>query len=185
MDVMKSGIDCYMSKGTANALGIQNNHRCQMVDKNIQFDVGDFTVLPVPIQHDAADPLAFLIQYRPTGEKLLYATDTFYLKNRFRNLQYLMIECNYCLDILKANIESGLIPEMLKNRLLESHFSLDNVKGFMKANDLSQVRQIVLIHLSEGNSDAARMQREIRELTGKETVVAMPGMEIPLEQFPF
>jgi phosphoribosyl 1,2-cyclic phosphodiesterase len=96
-----------------------------------------------------------------------------------------MVEANYCLDILKANIKAGLIPESLKNRLLESHFSLDNVKGFLKANDLSEVRKIVLIHLSDGNSDADRMVREISELTGKDVEVAEAGKEIKLELYPF
>ncbi|WP_281253736.1 hypothetical protein [Sporomusa silvacetica] len=42
----------------------------------------------------------------------------------------------------------------------------------MKANDLSMVREIYLIHLSSGNSDAYRFKREIAELTGKMIFVA-------------
>lgn len=115
----------------------------------------------------------------------MYATDTYFLKNKFAGLHYILIECNYCLDILKSNIEAGHIPESLKNRLLESHFSLNNVKGFLKANDMGAVRKIVLCHLSDGNSDAARMVREIKELTGRDTEVADAGKVIELEMFPF
>lgn len=61
---------------------------------------------------------------------------------------------------------------MLKNRLLTSHFSLENVKEFLKANDLSQVREIWLLHLSDGNSDQVRFKREIMELCGKPVYVA-------------
>jgi pentose-5-phosphate-3-epimerase len=73
----------------------------------------------------------------------------------------------------------------MKPRLLQSHFSLENVKGFLKANDLSHCSKIILIHLSAANSHAERMVREIRELTGIETVVADPGLELELNQYPY
>jgi ribonuclease BN (tRNA processing enzyme) len=59
------------------------------------------------------------------------------------------------------------------------------VKGFLAANDLTKVRKVILCHLSDGNSDAARMVQEIHELTGKDTMVAEPGKEIELEMCPF
>jgi len=59
------------------------------------------------------------------------------------------------------------VPPALKKRILKSHFSLENVKEFLKANDLSRVQEIWLLHLSDGNSDAERFKREIQELTGK------------------
>ena len=83
-----------------------------------------------------------------------------------------MIECNYASDILYRNVENGSVPMVLKNRLLTSHFSLDNVKEFLKANDLSKVQEIWLLHLSDGNSDAERFKREIMELTGKPVYIA-------------
>ena len=183
-ETMKAGIDVYMSQGTAGAIGAEH-HRLNVVQAGKQFTMGDFTVLPFTTQHDAAEPLGYLLQYKPTGEKLLFATDTYYIRHRFTGLNYILIECNYCREILEENIETGLIPESLKNRLIESHFSLENVKGFLKANDLKTVRKIVLIHLSDGNSDAARMVREIHELTRKDTEVAEPGKVIELVLCPF
>lgn len=183
-ETMKAGIDTFMSKGTAEAIGAEH-HRLNIVKAGEQFIVGDFIVLPFPTEHDAAEPLGYLIQYRPTGEKLLFATDTYYIRHRFNGLSYILIECNYCKDTLDANIEAGYIPLSLKNRLLESHFSLENVKGFLKANDLTSVRKIVLMHLSDSNSDSARMVREIKDLTRKDTEVAEPGKEIELTLCPF
>ena len=116
---------------------------------------------------------------------MLFATDTYYIRYKFRNLNAIMVECNYCKDILDRNIEAGLIDEAMKRRLMESHMSLDHCKDFLKANDLSQCRKIVLLHLSYSNSDATRMIREITELTGIETVVADAGLELELEQYPY
>lgn len=106
------------------------------------------------------------------GEKLLYATDTFYIRYRFKALTHLMLECNYSFDILKANVEAGTVDVSLKNRILKSHMSLETLKGFLKANDLSRVEQIWLLHVSDGNSDADRFKREVMELTGKPVFIA-------------
>lgn len=169
-DIVKAGIDVYASQGTIEALGI-SSHRLHKVRVREQFCLGSWTVLPFETQHDAAEPLGFLLA-NTAGDKLLYATDTYYVRYRFRGLTHIMVECNYAADILRANVEAGTVPVELKNRLLRSHFSLGNVKEFLKSNDLSKVQEIWLIHLSDGNSDAERFKREIQELTGKPVYIA-------------
>ena len=164
-DLMKAGIDCYMSRGTAEALEI-SGHRLNIIKARQQFRIGTWTVLPFETQHDVAEPLGFLLANQD-GEKLLYATDTYFIRYRFQGLTHIMVECNYSLDILKKNVEDGSVPKELKTRLLKSHFSLENVKKFLLANDLSKVEAIFLLHLSGGNSDEKRFKREIQELTGK------------------
>jgi phosphoribosyl 1,2-cyclic phosphodiesterase len=169
-EVTKAGIDCYMSEGTRATLGI-DGHRARTVKAKAHFKVDTWTGLPFETQHDAAEPLGFLLG-NTAGDKLLYATDTFYVRYRFNGLTHIICECNYSMDILQENVAAGLVPTELKNRLMKSHFSLANVKEFLKANDLSRVQEIWLIHLSDGNSDAARFKREIQELTGKIVYVA-------------
>ena len=169
-DMMKAGVNCYMSQGTAEALNL-SGHRVRIIQPLQQFQIGTWSILPFETQHDAAEPLGFLLANQ-SGDKLLFATDTYYVKYKFVGLTHIMIECNYSLDILRANVESGLVPQALKDRILQSHFSLDNVKKFLKANDLSQVREIWLLHMSDGNSDAELFRREIQEVTGKPVYVA-------------
>ena len=167
---MRAGIDCYMSRGTAEALGV-SGHRLNIIKAKQQFRIGTWAILPFETQHDAAEPLGLLLANQD-GEKLLYATDTYYIRYQFSGLTHIMIEANYSLDILKKNVEDGSVPKELKTRLLKSHFSLENVKQFLRANDLSRVREIWLLHLSDGNSDAERFKREVLELTGKPTYIA-------------
>ncbi len=172
-DLMKFGIDIYLSQGTADEIsGLDPwRHRLHIIKAKQQFQIGTWSILPFETQHDAAEPLGFLLANQ-SGDKLLFATDTYYVKYKFVGLTHIMIECNYSLDILRANVESGLVPQALKDRILQSHFSLDNVKKFLKANDLSQVREIWLLHMSDGNSDAELFRREIQEVTGKPVYVA-------------
>ncbi len=169
-DVMRAGIDLYTTQGTIDALGL-TGHRVHAVKAGQQFQVSGWRVVPVEAQHDDVEPLAYLIA-SPSGRKLLFATDTYYLHNSFVGLNIIAVECNYASDILRANVESGSVPWTLKNRLLHSHFSLENVKTFLKANDLSKVEAIHLLHLSSGNSDAERFREEIMELTGKPVYIA-------------
>lgn len=169
-DVARAGVDIYASRGTIEGLGL-TGHRLRVIRAREQCRLGTWTILPFETEHDAAEPLGFLLASR-AGEKLLYATDTYYVRYRFRGLTHIMVECNYALDILRANVAAGLVPAELKNRLLRSHFSLENVKEFLRANDLSRVQEIWLLHLSDGNSDAARFKRDVQELTGKPVYVA-------------
>jgi phosphoribosyl 1,2-cyclic phosphodiesterase len=184
LDVAKAGIDVYTSQGTIDALGL-SHYRLNAVEGKEQFSVGDFTIVSFDTEHDAQDPRGFLIQYTKTGEKLLFITDSYYSKYKFRDINYLMIECNYIKDTLDANIANGYVDEAMKRRLLESHFSLEHVKDFLRANDLSQCRKIILLHLSDANSDAKRMIQEIEGMTGIETVVADAGLELELSLYPY
>lgn len=82
------------------------------------------------------------------------------------------IECNYSEQILQENIESGEIYAHLAKRIRKSHFSLENVIEFLKANDLSQLEKLHLIHLSERNADARLFKEEISKIYKGEIIIA-------------
>ncbi len=168
-DVLNTGIDCYMSKGTADAIGI-NHHRIKTVEARRQFQIGSWTVLPFDVEHDVAEPFGFLLS-SAHKEKVLFLTDTYYCKYKFNGIHYYMVECNYSLPILEANVALGKIPKMLKSRIMKSHFSLENVLAFFQNNDLSQTKEIHLLHLSDNNSDEALFQNKVQQLTGIPTYV--------------
>jgi phosphoribosyl 1,2-cyclic phosphodiesterase len=60
----------------------------------------------------------------------------------------------------------------MRRRLLRSHFSLENVLDFLKANDMSKVQEIHLLHLSDNNSDEVLFRRRVQEATGKPVYIA-------------
>ena len=183
-EVLTSGIDVYTSKGTAEALNVKH-YRLNTVKSKDQFQIGDFLVLAFDTEHDAEEPLGYLIQYVPTKEKLLFLTDSFYSRYKFKGLNYICIECNYIKETLDKNIEEGHISMEMKPRLLQSHFSLENVKKFLQANDLSQCQEIILLHLSSINANAEQMIREIKELTGIIPKIAHKGLVVELNKYPY
>lgn len=145
-----------------------------------EYTFGSFRVKPFNLVHDVVN-VGFLI-FHPEMGITCYVTDTHYIPYKFPALNQMIIECNYQEEILDDNIAKGRIPLMLRERILNSHMSLDTVKKVMEANDLRQVNNIVLIHLSSGNSNASQMEREIRELTGKNVHIARKGMVINFDK---
>ncbi len=169
-DVLRAGIDCYMSEGTAAAEGI-HHHRIRTVKNKQAFKVGTWTVLPFDVEHDVNEPFGYLLK-NEQGERLLFATDTYYVRYRFNDLTHIMLECNYSMEILEDNIANRVVPLFLKNRLIKSHFSLENVIEFLNANDLSKVQEIHLLHLSDTNSNEKEFKNVIQEVTGKAVYIA-------------
>lgn len=175
-DVMRAGISLYTSQGTIDALEL-SGHCIHAVRANKQYKIGDWVILPLETIHDAPEPLSFLIT-NSDGERLFFATDTAYIKNLFVDrdgktidINIIAVECNYQSELLDQNIDAGMCEVGLKNRLLATHLNLDNVIQFLKANDISQVREIHILHISGRNADPEQIKNEIEKEFGKPVFV--------------
>jgi phosphoribosyl 1,2-cyclic phosphodiesterase len=169
-DLLKASIDCYMSVGTAKALGVEEHHRAHFLEAGSATPIGVWTVLPFPLEHDAAEPFGFIVSCG--SETLLFVPDTAYVKPCFAGITIIAIECNNCEDILSENIVSGAMPKVVGRRVRRNHMSLERVINMLKANDLSRCRQIWLLHLSDANSDEERMIKTVQAATGIPTRAA-------------
>lgn len=176
-DVIAAGIDCYLSPGTIDVLDDINpkHHRIHAITARKPITINSWVVKPFDVQHDAKEPIGFLLWSKNTGDKVVYITDSFYSKYVFNQPTYIMVECNYSEEILKKNVAAGKVHPVQEKRLKRSHFSLKNVKDFLRANDLSKVNEIHLLHLSNRNSNARQFKKEIQELSGKVVKIAGGG----------
>lgn len=168
-DVLKAGIDVFASKETFDHFKI-DNHRAQIVDSLILEEWPPWRILPFNVVHDCPGSFGFLISIE--DKKVLYATDTAYIKYAFKGLTHIAIECNFQTDILKENVKEGTVPRMLRRRVNRNHFSLERVLRFLESTDLSKVDKIYLLHLSKNNADPTDMKKSVQALTGKEVVVS-------------
>ncbi|PLX71840.1 MAG: MBL fold metallo-hydrolase [Denitrovibrio sp.] len=164
-DLLKMGVDVYMSVGTAEALGLPNNHRLHKIQPLKSFTIGTFKIMPFYIEHDCKEPVGYLIHSTHDGQQLLFVTDTHYLRYTFKNLSIIAIECNYSEDLI------DYLDPTRRERLLQTHMSLQTLKKMLDANDLSKVRAIHLLHLSNDNSDEQRFLNEIMNQTAIPTYV--------------
>jgi len=169
-DLTKAGVDIYASAGTIAARGL-SGHRVKPIEPKKQFTVGTWTIMPFDVEHDAEQPLGFLLANRE-GEKLIFITDSYYCRYMFSGLTHIAVECNYSLRILDENIAAGRVHPAMRPRLLRSHFSLENVLDFLRANDMSKVEEIWLLHLSQSNSSEELFKKEVQAATGKPVFIA-------------
>lgn len=173
-----NGIDVYASKGTFETLDIKN-HRTKIIKSEDILKIGNFTIMPFEVKHDAKEPLGFLINHKEIGN-LLFITDSYYCEYNFNNLNHILVECNYSKNILDENIKDGVIPISLRNRIVKSHFELKNVIEFLKSNDLRSLKNLVLLHLSNQNSDEDYFINEVAKNTGLVVEVAKKDLEVYL-----
>ena len=168
-DAIKAGIDVFTLPETKEALGL-SGHRVHEIELLKNFTIGTFSIKAFPLKHDVPN-CGFLIMNK-LGEKMVYITDTAYCEFKFPPLQIIAIECNYQEEILNQNILDGKVPYVMKKRLLHSHLSLKNACEFLRANDLSQLRECYLLHLSDGNSNAEEVKKTVQGIVGVPVYIA-------------
>lgn len=176
-DLMRAGVDCYMTKGTAEALKVKG-HRLhnfyKSPDRSWQYNfklLKDLIILPFEAAHDVKEPVSYFIKTRNDDETLVFVTDTAYLKYQLPECDVLMIECNYVKSKLDENVEQGKINTSLRNRIVRNHLSLETLVEALRAADLKRLKKIYLLHLSDSNSDEVLIKKTIQEITGVEVVV--------------
>lgn len=167
--VLERGMDVYMSEGTKDEIGI-DNHRIKVCEALKQFRVGSWIVLPFDVQHDTSMPLGYLLQ-SDYGHKVLFATDTYYIKYQFSGITHYLVECNYDQQTIDNNVAEGILHPSLRKRVMQSHMSLETLIQFFKANDLSKCEEIYLLHLSSNNSNKKRIFEEVAKVTGKSITI--------------
>ncbi len=128
----------------------------------VPFTLGDASISPFTIPHDAADPVGFV--FEAEGVRLAIATDLGYIppnvKAALRNLDLLQIESNHDLEMLR----DGPYPWSVKQRVLSrvGHLSNDATGEFLENEYDGGATYVILAHLSESNNlpDLARVTAE-------------------------
>lgn len=166
--VLMAGINVYSSQETFDHLELKS-HRAHPIKHKESFKIGTWTIVPFDTVHDAEGSFGFLCA--SGNDRLLFLTDTAYVKYRFKDLTHIMVEANFSLDLIDNSIKLGLVDPGQKPRLIRSHLSIERVLDLLKANDLSKVQEIRLLHLSSNNSDEEMFKRMVQEATGKAVYV--------------
>lgn len=160
-EMAEMGFEIIMPEETAAALGLTDHPCVALGVQSKQYNVGTFVIVPFPLVHCNTDGsecpcFGYLIASSATREKLLFATDTAYIKNRFKGLTHVMIEVNY----ISNTFNDDVIPEVEKRRL-KSHMSLETAVQFLENTDRSALKAIYAIHGSETRSDRDEVYRTL------------------------
>lgn len=135
------------------------------------FYIKGFRVYPFSVKHDVPC-LGFVITHKETGN-ILFITDTININLSFSSLNHIMIEANYSEDNMHYTGQ-------MQDRALLSHMDIATTKKIIAAQDISSLRNIILMHLSDSNSDEKQFVNEITSSFGVPTYIASKGLNIEL-----
>lgn len=137
-----------------------------------------FIIKTFELVHDVAC-FGFYIWHKKMGS-LVYASDTEYIKYRFKNLNHILVEANYSDDLIDNEAVN-------REHILRGHMSLQTALNFISTNDNPNLRTVCLLHLSASNSDADLFLQKTKETVkyGADCYIAKKGLTIPLDLVPF
>lgn len=169
-DLIIRGMPVYMSYGTAETL--ECTEAVNLVEHMEQFSIGSFDCVAFDVFHDAKEPLGFLLKSRIDGDILAFATDTVNLRYKFPDLNLLAIEANFEPEILAR---SEKMPEKVRHRIENTHMSIDVLCDYLRTMDLSQCRELFLLHLSDSTSHEGRFVSKVKKVIPPHVKVSVCG----------
>lgn len=172
--VSKAGIPIATSAGTYKSLKISSDLRDFTLSHASSVWISEsWKVSALKVEHDASEPLAFLIEHEDCG-RVLFITDTYIFKYNVPNVDHLIIEANYDEEIVKE-IQNKKGSDYVNSRRYHTHMSFQTALTTIEKMDRSRMKNIVLIHLSDQVSDENKFKEETEKLFGIPTTVATAG----------
>jgi len=143
--------------------------------------LGDLEVTPVPICHDAREPVGFVVE--GGGRRAGMVTDTGVLTDLLLDVlsgcNALLLECNHDRDLLRY----GPYPWPLKQRIASrtGHLSNDKARAGIERLAHAGLDVVVGMHLSQTNNRPDLAARELGEvLAGSSVRIEMSSQDEPL-----
>ena len=186
----KNQIPVYISSLTRESLPPQTQlPAVETIQAGSRFQIGDLTIEPFTIPHDAVDPVAFRLTC--AGVQVAVCTDLGYIpqnvKESLRGTHCLILESNHDLEMLR----NGPYPWAVKQRVMSrtGHLSNSALSEFLTADFDREARLLILAHLSEQNNHpeiarlAAASALESKSASGVR--LAVSSQREPTEVFEF
>ena len=144
--------------------------RYTYIEPGSPITIGDITVTPFGVSHDALDPLGYLFEHE--GRRLGYITDTGCITReillRARDLHALYLESNYDTTMLRESGRPLSLIERIDNAF--GHLSNEQAGEFVRTIAHPGLRHVLLGHLSrecntpeKARSDMAAVLSEFPE----------------------
>lgn len=121
--------------------------------------------------------VGYLIEHPDSGLKMVYVTDTQYVKYTFAGLTAMLIEMNHSDEYIDRN--AAKFPHVIQGHL-EKQTTLECIKANM--ND--KLQTVILCHLSSDGSDPLEFENSVREIVPDSTnvFIATPGLTVELNE---
>ena len=155
----------YATRGCAQAIREKDSRMGQMATfaPGAYFEIGDFTICPFLVSHDANEPVAFSIFCRDV--KIGVATDVGYVSSgveyNLKGCDMLVVESNHDLNMLAASQR----PWSLKQRIMgrQGHLSNSASGQLLERIVAENTHDIVLAHISRECNTAEKAHEAAEE----------------------
>ena len=158
-------IDVYVTAGCIrNQKEQPGDFPHRIIDSHNPFRVGDISVTPVPVPHDAREPVQYL--FNSEKHQLGILTDvgslTPHIETSYANCDGLLVEANHDLDML----HSGPYPSFLKERVAGpwGHLNNQQTARLLSVLDPQRMQQLVIGHISEKNNCLEKVREAVEEV---------------------
>jgi phosphoribosyl 1,2-cyclic phosphodiesterase len=164
----RSGVPIYGTKETLDeiramkSLGEFPKELYHEIRPDVDFMVGDLTISPFSISHDAANPVAYRV--KDGRHQVAVATDIGhydqYTIDHLQGLDAVLLEANHDVNMLMT----GPYPYYLKQRILGDHGHLSNENAGRLLSYIlhDNMKHILLGHLSKENNYEALAWQTVR-----------------------
>ena len=174
----KYNIPVYLSAGSLKAKQIQSGEALfNCIDSHKDFYVGDICIKPVPVPHDAREPIQYILSNGKVQLGILTDLGHFtpHVVSSYSKCDALLLECNYDEDMLL----DGPYPRFLKDRVsgMYGHLSNRQAADLLLALDLSRLKTLVIGHISAKNNDVSLIKAAIEPLCGEDIVLSFADQE--------
>ena len=148
------GIPVWLTYGTLHAANgrMADLPGLHPFDGHDPFAIGDIEVFPIPVPHDAREPVqyAFGDGVRRLGLLTDIGTLTPYVAESLSGCDALVLECNHDPALLSA----GSYPPLLKARIAghQGHLANETSADLLRAIDCTRLQHLIAAHLSRENN---------------------------------
>ena len=159
-------IPIYATAGCYRSVNINpsDSELYNVICSHTEFSVNDANILPVPVPHDACEPVQYIIS--ADQNRLGILTDvghiTPYIVEQYKNCCGLLVEANHDLGLLQA----GEYPKFLKERVAGQwgHLNNQQTASLLGAINQDLLQKLVIGHISESNNSSEKVKQAIEDV---------------------
>lgn len=147
--------------------------------QKVQYKIGGFVVMALPVQHNCEN-YSYLVTHEEFGS-LVFCTDAISFPYKIKGCNHILIESNYSEDLM--------IDNLCRNQEIRSHneyhMEIGKTIEAIKRNMNTDLRTLMLIHLSDGQSDEKLFQKMVFEEVGIKPIIADKNITVELNKEDF
>jgi phosphoribosyl 1,2-cyclic phosphodiesterase len=137
-------------------------------DSDRVFAIGDLEIRPVPVPHDAREPVQFVVGDGAVRVGVLtdIGTSTPHVESMLSGCEALVLECNHDLDMLAGSDYPFSLKQRIAGRF--GHLHNEAAADLLTRVDRSKLRHVIAAHLSKQNNRPQLAQAALARALGCE-----------------